>query len=110
VQESEDLKLWCILANVTWTTEAGWGTATSVPTFFLDPNIQAIRDGNHACEIARKIIDPLGVLGVHVGVKLDTNGEPDDDSVVFRTFKPEVEDDKEQQQEGPEDKDVPPAV
>lgn len=86
------MKLWCVLAHISWVTEGGWETSTGIPTFFLDPSIQAIQNNEHACEIARKIIDPLGNLIVNVGVRLDMNGLAMDETVVFKTFKPEEKD------------------
>lgn len=46
-----------------------WTSSTGVPTFFLDIDVQGIVNDEHAEQIARKVVDPLGVAKeVHVSV------------------------------------------
>ena len=39
----------------------GWTSSTGCPTFFLDGDVQGIRDCTHAAWIALKVLDPHGV-------------------------------------------------
>lgn len=35
------------------------GISSQVPTFYLDENVQGIKDENHAINIARDVLDPF---------------------------------------------------
>jgi hypothetical protein len=54
--------------------EAGWRGTVDVPTFALDVDIQGIRDRDHAERIARRVIDPLGLLNVFPVVTMPGDG------------------------------------
>lgn len=43
-----------------------WSGSLTVPTFYLNGDVQGIRDEQHAVEIARTIIDPLSVLHLDI--------------------------------------------
>lgn len=45
--------------------QAGWVRARQVPTFYLDPNVQGIRDERHAHQIAAEIIGAK-IAHIHV--------------------------------------------
>lgn len=51
-----DVKLWAITAQVSMLTGAGWDKSRQVPTFYLDPSVQGITDGDHAHRIAEEIL------------------------------------------------------
>jgi hypothetical protein len=42
--------------------EGGWGGSVQVPMFYLDSRVQGIVSAEHAAEVARGVIDPLGQL------------------------------------------------
>ena len=54
--------------------EAGWRSSVQVPTFVLDADIQGITTPEHAEQVAKKVIDPLGLLEVHVVVTMPGEG------------------------------------
>jgi hypothetical protein len=51
--------LYGIVATLTRTAPDGWTSTVNVPFFILDSNVQGIMSKDHACEIARKIVDPF---------------------------------------------------
>lgn len=63
------MSTYLIVVRVSRTTKTGWTSAVDVPTFFLDGDIQAIVDADHAARIARKTVDPYGVYRVYVDVR-----------------------------------------
>lgn len=48
--------MYSVYVNRIWTTEDGWDTSTSTPTFFLDVSTQMIVDRDHARRIAESIV------------------------------------------------------
>jgi len=55
---------WQIQARVSYRKPNGWTEEAQLPTFYLDPDVQAIRSAEHAESIAEKIIDPFGLYQV----------------------------------------------
>lgn len=51
-------KMYQITARLVW-KEGEWSTSLGVPTFFLDPDIQGIVSEDHACRIAKGVIDAM---------------------------------------------------
>ena len=97
------MRLWRIEGNVVH-EHGGWTGSTGVPTFYLDPDIQGIVNGDHACRIARKIIDPFELLGVHVtAVAVTVDGRdtiPEVDTYVASSFRKEENDDRRKNERG----------
>lgn len=86
------MKLWKIEATAVQKKESDGGdcrVSTQIPTFYLHPDVQAIRDGKHACEIARKVIDPFGVLIVYPCAALEEDGVIIESSYAAADFGPE---------------------
>jgi hypothetical protein len=57
------------LVQATVTVQDKWRTVYSVPTFYLDSSVQGIVDVHDASVIARRVIDPAGLLDVSVVVQ-----------------------------------------
>jgi hypothetical protein len=53
--------LYAITAQIL-TTGKEFSGSRQVPTFYLDSGTQGIRDTQHAIEIAKQVIDPMGTL------------------------------------------------
>ena len=51
--------MYAITVNIVM-REGNWNRCGSLPTFYLDENVQGITDERHAEMIARTIVDPLG--------------------------------------------------
>lgn len=58
--------LYAITAQVMTTGEHGETGSRQVPTFYLDSGVQGILTVEHANEIAKGIIDPMGTLTVSI--------------------------------------------
>ena len=58
------MALYQIVARVLYKTDDGWEGSIGIPTFFLDEDIQAITDTDHAERIAKKILDPLDIYEI----------------------------------------------
>jgi hypothetical protein len=62
--------MYAITAQVeTYDTDANaitWRGSRQLPTFYLDENVQGIRDERHATRIARQILDPFRVLSLRI--------------------------------------------
>ena len=63
--------LWRITAQIL-TTDGSYNGSRQVPTFYLDSAIQGIRDAQHAIEIAKGVIDPLGNLYASISAEART--------------------------------------
>lgn len=64
--------MWTINATIE-SEKAGtagvWRGVRQVPTFYLSEHVQGVSTVRHAIEVARQIIDPLGIMdpaGIHV--------------------------------------------
>jgi len=57
--------MWTIQATAIHKTEKG-DRAISIPTFFLDENVQGILNEGHAIAIAESIINPLKLVNLEV--------------------------------------------
>ena len=55
-------RMWIVQAEVVWITPDGYRRSCGVPTFFLHTDVQGITDEAHAEQIAKRIIDPFGLL------------------------------------------------
>ena len=52
------VRLWAVQANVVTQTTPDYTSSRTLPTFYLDPNVQGIVDADHARRIALQIVDP----------------------------------------------------
>ena len=58
--------MWRIQAQVV-TEENGWTSSTGIPTFCLETSLLGLVNEAHVIEIAKRVIDPLGVAKeIHV--------------------------------------------
>ena len=63
-------RFWMVCAYVTYDTDDGYGGTVAVPSFVLDSWIQGFTDKAGAEDVARRIVDPLGLASdVHMGVE-----------------------------------------
>ncbi len=60
--------MFAIIAHVSRVTDDGWTSTRSLPTFYLHPSVQGLRDADHAAGIAHRILDPFDDLGVDLSV------------------------------------------
>jgi hypothetical protein len=62
----KQMSMYVIQANVSKERDNGAHVNRQVPTFYLHSGVQGITDAEHACNIARSIIDPWAEFTVHV--------------------------------------------
>src|SRR5580693_1845789 len=58
----QPMTTYAIHAQALTHAEGGWGGSVQVPMFYLDSRVQGIVSAEHAAEVARGVIDPLGQL------------------------------------------------
>jgi len=63
----QDTAFWAIAAQIEYTDDRGWTCSRSVPTFYLNEDVQGILNEDDAVNIAREVIDATGLAGKHNG-------------------------------------------
>lgn len=58
---------WLVIAQVIKRTRYG-ERSKQIPTFYLNGDVQGITNADTAIQLAKEIIDPFGLLEVHVSV------------------------------------------
>ena len=65
-------RLYIVQAQVVNETADGWQSSVGVPAFFLDKDLLGIIHVEHAKQIARNVVDPLGeAKEVHLSIAPD---------------------------------------
>lgn len=77
------MRLWAIQARVARKQESAWVETVGIPTFFLHPDVQLIENGQHACEIARKVVDPFRLLKMTIMAIAEDDGAIQPDTYAY---------------------------